>query len=269
VSFAGDARHEGSQGSATLVVNNVAPAIATLTGPVGPLALGSIATIAADFTDPGSVDTHTCTFTWDDGQTTTVTASGTGDGSCSAPHTYTAPGVYTVGLEVVDKDTGKTSRPYEFVVIFDASGGFVTGGGWINSPLNAYVYDLALTGRANFGFVSKYQKGANVPSGQTEFQFKAGNLNFHSSVYEWLVVAGAKAQHKGSGTINGSGDYAFILTATDGQQGGGGGVDKIRMKIWDKATGTVVYDNKRGESDDIDKTDPQAISGGSIVIHNQ
>ncbi|MBI2829297.1 MAG: MBG-2 domain-containing protein, partial [Acidobacteria bacterium] len=269
ISFAGDATHTASAGGGTLVVNNVAPTITTLTAPLAPLALGLTATVAVDFTDPGSLDTHTCTFTWDDGQTTTVTVSETGNGSCSAPRTYTAPGVYTVGVEVTDKDGGKVSRNHEFIVIYDPTGGFVTGGGWIMSPINAYLYDLSLTGRASFGFVSKYQRGANVPTGQTEFQFRAGNLNFHSSVYEWLVVSGAKAQHKGSGTINGSGDYGFILTATDGQQNGGGGFDKFRIKIWDKATGVVVYDNKRGQSDDIDQTDPQVISGGSIVIHNQ
>ena len=61
-------------------------------------------------------------------------------------------------------------------------------------------------------------------------------MNFHSTSYEWLVVAGARAQYKGEGTINGSGNYGFMLTAIDGQINGGGGVDKFRIKIWDKAT---------------------------------
>jgi hypothetical protein len=78
---------------------------------------------------------------------------------------------------------------------------------------------------------------------------------------------GAKAQYKGSGTINGAGDYGFLLTATDGQVSGGGGVDKFRIKIVDKAAGTVVYDNVLGVSDDMDAANPQAIGGGSIVIH--
>jgi hypothetical protein len=32
--------------------------------------------------------------------------------------------------------------------------------------------------------------------GNTEFQLKAGDLNFHSSNYEWLVVSGATAMFK-------------------------------------------------------------------------
>ena len=92
-----------------------------------------------------------------------------------------------------------------------------------------------------------------MPTGETEFQFKVANLNFHSSSYEWLVIAGARAQYKGTGTINGSGNYGFLLTAIDGQVNGGGGVDKFRMKIWDQSNGDViVYDNQIGASDNAD-----------------
>ena len=101
--------------------------------------------------------------------------------------------------------------------------------------------------------------------GNTEFQFKAGDLNFKSTSYDWLVVAGAKAKFKGSGTINGAGDYAFQLTATDGQVSGGGGVDKFRIKIWNKSGGGVIYDNQPGAPDTADAT--TALGGGSIVVH--
>jgi len=99
--------------------------------------------------------------------------------------------------------------------------------------------------------------------------FQVAGFGFHSSVYEWLVVAGAKAQYKGVGQVNGAGDYGFLLTATDGQQPGGGGVDRFRIKIWDRLNGDgVVYDNVHGASDDVDGASPQALGGGSIVIHN-
>jgi hypothetical protein len=126
-----------------------------------------------------------------------------------------------------------------------------------------------LTGKASFGFVSKYQKGATVPTGNTEFQFHVAKFNFSSTSYQWLVVSGAKAQYKGTGTVNGQPGYGFLLTATDGQLQGGGGVDKFRIKIWDVSTGQVVYDNVLGASDDIDNANPQAIAGGSIVIHSK
>lgn len=46
---------------------------------------------------------------------------------------------------------------------------------------------------------------------------------------------------------------------------GGGGVDQFRIKI--TGPGGLVYDNSPGASDDIDAANPQAIGGGSIVIH--
>ncbi len=146
-------------------------------------------------------------------------------------------------------------------------GDFVTGGGWIDSPAGAYTIDPSLTGKANFGFVSKYQKGATVPTGSTEFQFKVADLNFHSDTYQWLVISGARARYKGNGTINGTGNYGFMLTAIDGQISGGGGTDKFRIKIWDKNNaGAVVYDNQLGAADDATPT--TVIQGGSIVIHS-
>ena len=254
--------------SGNVTVNNLAPVLTGVTGPLDPLALGSEATVSASFTDVGTQDTHTCTFAWDDGEPDAAgTASG---GSCSAPHTYAAAGVFTVGVTVTDDDTGSTSQNFEFVVIFDPSAGFVTGGGFINSPPGAYTADPSLTGKANFGFVSKYKKGANVPTGQTQFKFKVANFNFHSTIYEWLVIAGPKAQYKGTGTVNGTGDFGFLLTTTDGQQPGGGGEDKFRIKIVDKNNnGEIVYDNVPGESEDIDSANPQVLGGGSIVIHSK
>ena len=141
----------------------------------------------------------------------------------------------------------------------------MTGGGWINSPAGAYAPDGSLTGKANFGFVSRYRPGKIVPEGQTEFRFSVANLNFHSSNYDWLVVGGARAQYKGTGTINGSGIYKFILTAIDGQVPGGGGADKFRIKIWESVSGVVIYDNQTGALDDANPT--TQIGGGSIVIH--
>jgi len=145
------------------------------------------------------------------------------------------------------------------LVVYDPSGGFVTGGGWIDSPAGAYADDLSLVGVASFGFVSKYKKGAQVPTGNTEFVFQSGDLTFHSSSYDWLVVTGSDyARFKGAGTVNGDGPYKFMLWARDG---GKDDYDTFRIKIWeeDETTGdeTVIYDND---------TD-QPISGGSIVVH--
>jgi len=263
---------DGNGGTASttfdLVVKNVAPVVGAITVNPALVSVGQTVNASASFTDAGTLDTHTATWDWGDlntsaGVVTETNGSGTVDGS----YDYATPGVYTVTLTVVDKDGGSGESIYQYVVVYDPSAGFVTGGGWINSPEGAYPADTDLTGKATFGFVSKYQKGATVPTGQTEFHFQVADLNFHSSSYDWLVIAGARAQYKGTGTINGMGEYGFMLTAIDGQINGGDGVDKFRIKIWNKADDTVVYDNQLGASDTDNPV--TALGGGSIVIHKK
>jgi hypothetical protein len=41
----------------------------------------------------------------------------------------------------------------------------------------------------------------------------------------------------------------------------------FRIKIWNTATGVIVFDNKLGGSDDFSASPTQPISSGSIVIH--
>ena len=249
-----------------VVVANLPPSCGPIVAPLAPVAVGTLVTATAPFTDPGIEDTHTADMAWDDGTTSAATVTETnGSGTATATHTYTTPGVYTLTLTVTDDEGASGQCSFQFLVVFDPLAGFVTGGGWIDSPAGAYTADPTLTGKANFGFVSKYKKGQSVPTGNTEFQFKAGDLNFNSTSYEWLVIAGPRAIYKGSGQINGAGDYGFLLSAIDGQVSGGGGVDRFRIKIWDKATNTVVYDNEIGASEDAAPT--TALGGGSITVH--
>ena len=243
--------------TATVIISNAAPTLNSVSGPLNPQAVNTTVNVSFNYTDPAiSLEQYTVTINWGDGIT---------DNSTS--HVYTAAGVYRIKATVSDNDGGNSNEAiYEYVVVYNPDGGFVTGGGWIMSPAGAYTPDPALMGKATFGFVSKYQKGANQPTGNTEFQFHAGNFRFKSDSYEWLVIAGAKAQYKGTGSVNGVPGYSFILTATDGQINGGGGADKFRIKIWN--SGGVVYDNVLGGADQINEASPQAIGGGSIVIQS-
>ncbi len=167
-----------------------------------------------------------------------------------------APGVYT--LEVIAEDVaGNDASESVLFVVYDPQDGFVTGGGWIYSEPGAYFQDETLEGKANFGFVSKYKKGATVPTGNTEFVFKAGDLNFHSSSYDWLVVTGSNyARFKGWGSINGEDGYRFMLWAGDDS------VDTFRIRIW-------VEDDIGNEYDVYDNGFDQEIMGGNIIIHTK
>jgi len=237
---------------------NQSPSDVVITAPIDPVPITDLVTVQVDFNDPDEIDDHTVMIDWGDTNITNATVSGL---TALAEHQYQAAGVYTIEATVTDSFGETAVATYQYVVIYNPNGGFVTGGGWIWSPEGAYIPDLSLTGKATFGFVSKYKKGTDVPTGNTEFQFKVADLTFKSTSYDWLVIAGSKAMYKGTGTINGVGEYGFMISAIDGSP------DKFRIKIWDKTTEVVVYDNQLGAADD---TDPVAeLGGGSIVVHKK
>ena len=254
--------------AATIDIANVAPVVTSITLPAAPVAINTPVTLGATFSDAGTGDTHTGTFELGAGGP--VVPGSVSAGSLDATVTFSQPGVYTIVALVSDDDGGAGSLSSAtavpaFVVVYDPSGSFVTGGGWISSPAGAYPADPTLSGKASFGFVAKYKSGANVPSGDSEFQFKAGSLNFKSTSYEWLVVSTAHAKYKGVGTVNGGGSYGFMITAVDGDSPGSGESDAFRIKIWELSSGAVVYDNKIGEDDGSQAA--TLLGGGSIVIH--
>jgi PKD domain-containing protein len=246
------------EGTATVSVANVAPTVTitspnTTTGFLFSLLNGAVP-VTATYTDPGSNDTHSCQLILDGDIDTNGSYNPVSGGTCSGSILPVQADVYDLIVNVKDDD-GAVGTASIMIVVYDPSAGFVTGGGWIDSPLNALVANPNLTGKATFGFVSKYLKGATIPTGNTEFQFHAAGMNFSSTSYQFLLVnqAGNNAQFQGKGTINGTGKYTFVLWATDLATG-----DKFRLKITDDNNGgALVYDNL---------TD-QVISSGSIIVH--
>jgi hypothetical protein len=231
--------------------------------PLGSPAKVSATVYASNGTTPvsGVLVTFTLTTTGG-GVAKTITATSNSAGVAeSLPFTG-----LTVNLYKVVATSGCENSIPAYLSVYDPNAGFVTGGGWIMSPLYAYAADPTLTGKANFGFNAQYKKGSNAVDGNTEFQFTAGNLNFKSSNYSagTLVISGAKATFRGTGTINGTGTYSFMVSGIDGTVTGGGGVDKFRIKIW--GSNGVVYDNNMGNDENGVPT--TALGGGSIVIHD-
>lgn len=257
----------------TITVLNVAPTITDVSLAADVAVIHPITqplVVSATYTDPGTLDSHTCKATLSGSGLTdangTVGSAAPQAGTCASSVTFPEAGVYTgLTLWVADESDSDEEVREIMVVVYDSTAGFVTGGGWIHSPAGAFAPDPSLAGRANFGFVSRYQRGANVPTGNTEFVFQAGGLNFHSSSYQWLVVnqGGTNAQFKGTGRLNGQSGYEFVIWATDGGTGSGAAPDSFRIQIKDPS-GTTVYDNKMNAPDSEFGTE---IAGGSIVIH--
>nr|WP_217345818.1 hypothetical protein [Noviherbaspirillum sp. L7-7A]MBV0880154.1 hypothetical protein [Noviherbaspirillum sp. L7-7A] len=251
-----------------------APAAATLGAITAndPIAVGMPVNVSVTFSDVNTADVHTALWTWEGNGTSAgvvTEATGTAPGTVTGSATFLAAGLYNVTVTVTDSG-GLSSSVSRQIVVYDPSAGFVTGGGWIMSPEGACKADERMTGRATFGFVSKYLKGANKPTGETEFRFQAGGLNFYSNNYDWLVVGGARAQYKGTGTINGRGSYQFMLTAVDGDLIAKGTPDRFRIKIWhhDDSSNTDVtdYDNQIDSSAAGSNLEGTVLGGGSINV---
>jgi hypothetical protein len=218
------------------------PNTAPVAEPGGPYLAAVNDSIPFDGTRSEDLEGGPLTVAWD-------IEAGVVDDTSSLLPTYTAPteaGVYRVDLTVTDEG-GLSAVASTNVVVYDPTAGFVSGAGQIDSQSGAYILNPTATGKAVFAFVSRYQKGAFAPDGNTQFIFTAGNLRFHSESYEWLVVyqGGTIAQFKGVGIINGEvtagGDaYRFMIWAKDNDP------DTFRIRIWWEDTdGTEhnVYDN--------------------------
>jgi PKD repeat protein len=239
-----------AEDTVTITVQNVAPTIDSFfIEPEEPVQLGTPVNTSAEFSDPGTADSFTATWNWED---STTSAGVITDHSVSGSHVYTEPGVYTVRLTVTDDDGDSAMYIHQYVVIYDPEGGFVTGGGWFNDP--------ATGSKAKFGFNPKYHKNGTL-KGETEFRLDG--MKFKSTSHEWLVIHDGIAKFIGMGTINGSGEYVILVSVIDGKIAGG--EDQIRVIIWDDLTGETIYDNAPGEPEFGNPTMP--IGGGSIVVH--
>jgi hypothetical protein len=146
----------------------------------------------------------------------------------------------------------------------DGPGGTANGQGWITSPPGAYVSDPSLTGRALFSFEASREKGEGVPRGRVTFALGAADFAFGSVVCDGITLSSATAWLEGRGTVNGRGDYGYMLTANDSRSKDGAG--GLRFIIWDRVSLTIVYDNQPTIPFAHQRALLASVRGGSIEI---
>ena len=237
-----------------------------------PVPIGSSATLKASVTP--AVAGVSVTFTVTDesnAEVFTATSSTNSNGEVTATVPSDKIKLMAVYKVVVTAGSG-CDISTAYIPVFDANSNFVTGGGWIESPIVTNVEYMFTSGKANFGFVSKYKKGSSQVDGNTEFQFSAGGLNFKSNTHEAgsLVISGSRATYRGTGTINGQSGYKFVVVAIDGQWNNQTNPDRFRIKITRTADDVVVYDNQFGSDENTANATilgDNGKGGGSIVIH--
>ena len=246
-------------------IANVAPVLAAFSLPstaVPLTATGITVPVASTFTDPGSLDTHTATLDCGSGDLSAAFVSSATpneiiNGACS----FARAGVYSVRLTVRDDDgASDTELAAGYVVVYDPSGGWVTGGGWIASPVGAFSDAVTAGGKLTFTLKVRYQASATSPSGNADFKLNAAKLDFRSTTFEWMAIADNVVRMQGAGTLNGVAGYAFAVVGRDGGLG-----DAVRIRIWHRTTGEVVYDNQPGEPMESDPA--STLGGGSLQVH--
>jgi len=239
-------------GSAQVMVTH------NITGPVTgkPFKIGSTVDFAGEFWDK---PTNTHSGKWLIDNTTSIKGivaepTSTKNGKATGSYKFSNAGVYKLQMNIIDQN-GITSYANTngdvdaIVVIYDPNGGYAYGGGWFNSPAGALTSNSSATGKASYGFTVNYFKNSALPKGETQFEFKVGEFEFNAVNFDYLSVSGAKAQIKGSGKIiGGQSGINFIMTVVDGHLDGSG-IDKLRMKIYNKNTGFLYYDNQPEASD--------------------
>jgi hypothetical protein len=177
LAFDNTIRADNLPDSQCAIISNIQPTL---------VAVNTAFTLTANVNDTttGNNTIISATYSIDGGVPVPMTASdGTFDEANedvkASVAAFPLTGVYTVCVSATDS-AGNSCQECILLAVYDPNGGFVTGGGWINSPLGAYVADPTLTDTATFGFVSQYKKGASIPTGSTAFQFNVADLNFHS-----------------------------------------------------------------------------------------
>jgi len=258
-----------------------------IAGPAEPVSLGNVLNVTATATDLADIDEYAI-VNWGDGTISTSTLAApdlvTQSGDLfMASHVYVEPGVYPVTVTIeYDGGAHVQTTVFEFAVIYDPKGGFVTegfvtGAGWIDSPPGAYTpadtIDPDVTGKAHFNFQSKYKKGKSAPESTTSFSFAAGKLEFRATSNDWLTISGASARFRGEGTIKGSNQlYQVEVIALDADLNNDKtGRDAVRFRIWQEmanGTETVLYDNGLGAGHNEGDAGTTLLGGGNIRVHD-
>jgi hypothetical protein len=244
-----DAALNRSRSQYTWTIDTQAPRFVSVDALPNPSPVNTAITLGAVWSDA-----TTAWYSIDDGPFTEMSLNG--ETFIADLGAFTEAAVHNVCVRASDTAGNSAGDHCFLVAVYDPTAGFATGGGWFNSPAGAFFADPSLTGKVTFGFASKYLKDATVPTGSTRFQLHFAGISFKGRTYDWLVLSDTHVQYKGLGTINGAGEYEFMLTAIDGTASDDGR-ERIGMKIWDPVTGLVIYEN-----------DPTtALGGGSIVTH--
>lgn len=221
-----DARYEDSSGSGTLTVscedavvtpsssNPLTVKVATAGGASGSFTLNASIVEVSDGSlgDISKATPVFCTLTpigsGPGSSIMGVTSGGGVGGRLSATFTFSGMpiNVYAVVFNV--GGNYYTGSAETVLAVYDPSSGFVTGGGRIVNPKTGFP--------ANFGFHGRILKSGNAQGGLLYVEHQpAGDVILKSNSMGPLAIINNRAILSGKATLNGIGNYGFILNVAD------------------------------------------------------
>ena len=221
-------------------VTNAAPVVTSFTAPTAPLSRGSSATVTVGFSDLGVEDTHALTINWGDGTSSTVDAGLALTATLS--HAYAAAGFYTLSATVSDKDGATAAANTAGLVVYDPSSS-MRSDGWFYDP--SFSAPTSGKDKNKVMITANAAYDVNLPTGKFDLDNKTTGLHFRGGSVDYLVVTGAVATVRGTGSIDGGPQVGFLAIVRDGKMAGDR-IDRVRFKIWNLATGSVLYDTEPG-----------------------
>ena len=193
-----------------VTVRNVAPHFETgfLEIPAAVRALSPFRA-ALEFSDQGTSDTHTATWTFNAGVPIDGTVIPASPGAHARVDDFLiapAAGFWNLRLVVLDDDAGQRGLTQKLPV-FDPFAGSVGGSG------AGFLYGTPVSVAAS----ARYADGsATVPTGAVTIIAPAKGISrFDASSITYLVISGSRATIEGFGTRNGLPGYAFTLEIID------------------------------------------------------
>ncbi|WP_198661663.1 thrombospondin type 3 repeat-containing protein [Lewinella sp. IMCC34183] len=162
-------------------------------------------------------------------------------------HKYAKAGLYRIVTKIVDVcgtvviDTGDHQ-----VMCTDPTDKYADGKGTFKSPSGSLFSLLNLFGDAHYDFAGKYAADGSI-AGHFNLDLNWSDYHFRSTKVDWMTISGDYGKMKGSGKVNGAGNFTFVITFEDNFSLLGLGFDKMRVQLWDEDQDhKLVYDNIKG-----------------------
>jgi hypothetical protein len=143
-------------------------------------------------------------------------------------------GAYAVSMTYDGNDRYGPASSTANIVAFDPNG-FAAGVGSIVAGSDAVGFTPGK--RVGFAFAAVYRRNATTPIGLFDVLSVDSHVLFNATSFDWLAVAGRRAEMLGHGNLNSQTGWSFRAVAVDGTPGT---ADRIEISIWQDGVTTYA-----------------------------